>query len=153
MDPAVKAMLSAKSRSGNLFSSFRSVVLLCVSMEFTIMKLTASRNSNFKKMELCQREPCFHLRIAVVTYELLQVFSRFQVFCRPYVLTLLVLTLLPHWCKISRLYLVPAPNYWTCTKTTPQKRWFIWSKLYKIEVVITSLIEILNSGHMTRFTI
>ena len=24
---------------------------------------------------------------------------------------LLVLTLLPHWCKISRLYLVPVPNY------------------------------------------
>ena len=25
---------------------------------------------------------------------------------------LLVLTLLPHWCKISRLYLVSVPNYW-----------------------------------------
>ena len=31
------------------------------------------------------------------------------------------LTLLTHWCKISRPYLVPVPNYWTWTKTTPQK--------------------------------
>ena len=37
---------------------------------------------------------------------------------------LLVLTLLLHWCKISRLYLVPVPNYWTWTNTAPQKRVF-----------------------------
>ena len=36
-------------------------------------------------------------------------------------LRLLVLNILPHWCKISSLYLVPIPNYWTWTKTTPQK--------------------------------
>ena len=31
------------------------------------------------------------------------------------------LTLLTQWCEISRPYLVPVPNYWTWTKTTPQK--------------------------------
>ena len=35
---------------------------------------------------------------------------------------LLVLILLTHWCKISRSYLVPLPNYWTWTKTTLQKK-------------------------------
>ena len=44
--------------------------------------------------------------------------------------------LLPHWCKTSSLYLVPIPNYWIWTKTTPQKMWFFRSNLYKIEVVI-----------------
>ena len=29
---------------------------------------------------------------------------------------------LPCWCKISRLYLVPVLNYWTCTKTSPSKK-------------------------------
>ena len=54
---------------------------------------------------------------------------------------LLFLALLAHWRKISSLYLVPVPNYWTSIKTTPQKMRFIWSNLYKIEVVITSLID------------
>ena len=31
----------------------------------------------------------------------------------PHNFLLLVLTLLPHWCKISSLYLVPVPNYST----------------------------------------
>ena len=59
---------------------------------------------------------------------------------------------MPHWCKISRSYLVPVPNYWTWTKTTLQKKWFFWSNPHKIEVVITSLIDVLklpNLGHMT----
>ena len=30
----------------------------------------------------------------------------------------LVLTILPHWSKISSLYLVPSPNYWTWTNAT-----------------------------------
>ena len=34
----------------------------------------------------------------------------------------LVLTLFPYWCKISRPCHVPVPNYWTCAKTTPQKK-------------------------------
>ena len=54
-------------------------------------------------------------------------------------------------CKIPSLYLVPVPNHCTSTKTTPQKKWFFWSNRYKIEVVITSLIEMLelpNFGHM-----
>ena len=51
---------------------------------------------------------------------------------------------------------MPVPNYWTWTKTTPQKKWFFWSNPYKMEVMITSLIEILqlpNLGHMLTSTI
>ena len=55
---------------------------------------------------------------------------------------LLVLTLFPHCCKISRRYLVVLLNYWTWTKTIPQKIWFFWSNFSKIEVMITSLVEI-----------
>ena len=69
---------------------------------------------------------------------------------------LLVLTFFPHWCKISSLYLVPVPNYRTWTKTTPQKKWFFWSDPYKLEVMINSLIEMLelpNFGHITTSTI
>ena len=65
---------------------------------------------------------------------------------------LLFLTLLPHWCKISSLYLVPVPNHWIWTKITPQKKRFFWSSPYKIEVTLTFLIEMLqlpNFGHMT----
>ena len=35
---------------------------------------------------------------------------------------LLVLTLFPHWCKISRPYLVPVPDYWTSIKTIPRTK-------------------------------
>ena len=35
---------------------------------------------------------------------------------------LLALILLLHWCKISRLYLVPVQNYWTRIKTIPQQK-------------------------------
>ena len=68
---------------------------------------------------------------------------------------LLVLTLLSHWCKISRLYLVTLPNYSTSTNSTPQKSSFFWSSPYKIEVAITSFIETLelpNFGHMNTST-
>ena len=64
----------------------------------------------------------------------------------------LVLTFLTDWCKTSGLYLVPVPNYWTRTKTTPQKKRFFWSNPYKVEVMITFLIQMLelpNFGHMT----
>ena len=64
--------------------------------------------------------------------------------------------LLPYWCKISGSYLVPLPNYWTWTKTTPQKKRFFWSNPYKIEIMITSVIEMLelpNFGHMTTSTV
>ena len=37
------------------------------------------------------------------------------------------------------MYLVPVLNYWTWTKTIPQKSSFFWSNPYKIEVMITSL--------------
>ena len=40
----------------------------------------------------------------------------------------------------------------TWTKSTPQKNWSFWLNPYKIEVMITSLIEMLelaNFGHMT----
>ena len=38
--------------------------------------------------------------------------------------TVLVLNLLSHCCKISRLYLVSVRNYWTWTKATPQESLF-----------------------------
>ena len=69
---------------------------------------------------------------------------------------LLVWTLLPHWCNIASSDLESVPNYWTWTKTTSQKKWFFWSNPYKIEVMITSLLEMLelpNFGHMTTPTI
>ena len=69
---------------------------------------------------------------------------------------LLLLTLLLRWCKISSLFVVPIPNYWTWTKTTPQKKRFFLSNPYKTEVLITSLIEMLelpNFGHMSTSTI
>ena len=49
-----------------------------------------------------------------------------------------------HWWKISSSYLVSIPNYWTWTRTTPQKKRFFWSNPYKIETMITSLIEMLT---------
>ena len=64
--------------------------------------------------------------------------------------------LFPLWCKISISHLVPVPNYWTWTRTTPQKKWFFWSNPYKFEIVITSLIEMQvlpNFGHMATSTI
>ena len=60
------------------------------------------------------------------------------------------------WCKISSLCLVPVSDYWTWTKTTPQRKQFFWSNPYKIKVMITSLTEMLefpNFGHMTKSTI
>ena len=68
-------------------------------------------------------------------------------------LWLLILTLFPHWCKISRPYLVLLPNYWTWTKTTPQKKKKKKEvNLYKIEFMRTSflaMLELPNFGHMT----
>ena len=61
-----------------------------------------------------------------------------------------------HWCKISNLKLAPVSNYWTWTKATPQKKCFFRSNLYKIEAMITSLIQMLqlpNFGHMTTSTL
>ena len=58
---------------------------------------------------------------------------------------LLVLIVFPHWCKISVSYLVPVPNYWTWTKTTPQKSvLFFCSNPYKVEVMMISFIEMLE---------
>ena len=58
---------------------------------------------------------------------------------------LLILILFPHSCRISGSYLVPISNYWTWTKTTPQKNRFFWSNPYKIWVMITSFIKMLSS--------
>ena len=69
---------------------------------------------------------------------------------------LLLLNFLPHWCKISRPHLVLVLNYWTWAKNIPQKKQFFWSNHYKIEVMITCLIECLeltNFSHMTTSTI
>ena len=51
---------------------------------------------------------------------------------------LLVLILFPHSCKILEPCLEPVSNYWTWTKTSPQKDQFSWSNPYEIWVVITS---------------
>ena len=62
------------------------------------------------------------------------------------------LILLSYMCKTSQSYLVPVPNYWTWTKSNPQKNCFFWLNLYKIEVMITYFIEtreLPNFGHMT----
>ena len=79
-------------------------------------------------------------------------FSLFN-FCKRKSLSLLVLTFLPKWHKISSSYQVPVPNYWTWTKTTPQKKQFLWSNLYKIELMITSLAEILEFANLGCMTI
>ena len=63
---------------------------------------------------------------------------------------------LPNWSRISKSYLVPVPNYWTWMKTIPLKRWFFWWNPYKVEVMITSVIEMLELPdfcHMTTSTI
>ena len=70
---------------------------------------------------------------------------------------LLVLMVFPHWCKISILYLVLVPNYWTWTKSTLQKIvLFFCLNPYKVEVMIISFIEMLelpNFCPMTASTI
>ena len=51
---------------------------------------------------------------------------------------------------------MPIPDYWTWTKTTPQKKWFFLSSPYEIEVMTTSLTEMLelpNFGHVAISTI
>ena len=50
---------------------------------------------------------------------------------------------------VQNLKAIPSasPKLLNLTNTTPQKKQFFWSNPYKIEVMITSLIEIL--GHMT----
>ena len=54
----------------------------------------------------------------------------------------IILTLFPHWCKSSSSCLALVPNSWTWT-TTPQQKCFFWSNPYKIEIIKTSLTEIL----------
>ena len=54
--------------------------------------------------------------------------------------------------QIYSSYLVSVPNYWTWTKTTPQKKWFIWSNGYKLEVMINSLIEMLELPNFSQVT-
>ena len=69
---------------------------------------------------------------------------------------ILVLTLLPHLCEISSPYLMPSYIIELGAKSIPQKNWFFWSNPYKIEVMITSLIEMLelaHFGYMTTSTI
>ena len=50
------------------------------------------------------------------------------------------------------VFLLSVPNYWTWTRTTPRKKWFLWSNPYKLEVSITSVREMLelpNFGQVT----
>ena len=69
---------------------------------------------------------------------------------------LLLLTVLLPWCKISSPYLVPVPKLLNLNQDHPSKRRFFWSNPYEIEVMITSLIEMLkfpNFSHMNISTI
>ena len=66
---------------------------------------------------------------------------------KPPKLWLLVLFPLPHLRKISRSYLVPVLSYWTWTNRIPKKNRFFWSNTSKIEVMKTSLIEMLELPH------
>ena len=59
---------------------------------------------------------------------------------------------MPHWCKNPKPCLVQVPNYLTWTKSTPQKNWFFWANHYKIEVMITSLIEMLELPYFVHMT-
>ena len=47
---------------------------------------------------------------------------------------LLLLTLLPHWCKLSKPYLVPVPNYWTWIKANTEKSVFSGQILIKLRL-------------------
>ena len=67
---------------------------------------------------------------------------------------LLLWNLLLNYCKMSMPYLQPGSNYWTWTKSSSQKKIFSGhiEKIYKIEVMITSLIEKLEFAHITLVT-
>ena len=59
---------------------------------------------------------------------------------------------------VQNFKLVPSasPNLLNLDQDHPSKKWFFWSNPYNIEVVITSLIEMLqlpNFGHMNTSTI
>ena len=74
----------------------------------------------------------------------------------PQTIWLLILTVLTHWCKISRSRLFPIPYYWTWTKSIPLKIWFFWRNPYKTDVMTAPLIEMLdlpNFGLMTSSTV
>ena len=48
-----------------------------------------------------------------------------------------------------------SPKLLSLNQDYPSKKWFFWSNPYKIEVMVTSLIEMLdlpNFGHMTTLT-
>ena len=61
-----------------------------------------------------------------------------------------------HWCKIFKFVLSASPKLLNLNQDNPSKRRFFLSNPHKIEVVITSLIEMLqlpNFGHMNTSTI
>ena len=69
---------------------------------------------------------------------------------------ILVLNLFPLSREILKPNQLQILTYWTRTNTTPQEKWFFWSKLYKIELIIHSLIEMLelpDFAHMRKPTI
>ena len=57
-----------------------------------------------------------------------------QNFLNPKTFQILALIAFPHWCKISSLYLMPIQNYWTWTKSTPQKSSFSGQILIKLRL-------------------
>ena len=57
-----------------------------------------------------------------------------------------VLTLLLHWFKIARSYLLSVLNYWTWTKCTPQK--LVFSGQTFMITSLTEMLELPNFGYM-----
>ena len=107
---------------------------------------------------------CVAATTHILIYKLRSYFFAYDIYCtnfspvtftnveiRPKIFWLF-LTLLSNLCQISRAYLVSVSDYCTWTKTTTQKNWVFWSYLFKIQVMITSLIEMLElkkTVHMT----
>ena len=60
----------------------------------------------------------------------------------------LVWNFMPHLCEISSLYLVPDPNYWTLTKTTPQKSDFSGQILIKLSLWYTRVTKLWSHDYI-----
>ena len=46
-----------------------------------------------------------------------------------------------------------SPKLLNLNQEHPSKKWFFWSNPYKIEIMITLMLELLNFGHITKSTI
>ena len=99
-------------------------------------KWNVTINCQYKKWKNKDNIKCFLKKGRwELAYDVIVYLTLFSLGISPkLILWLLVLTLLPHWYKMSMPYLVPVANYWTWTKTTPQKNWFFWSNPIKLRL-------------------